>query len=183
MARAAPITSWNNTKATPTVDVMAYVDETALLIGDVRVSQGAAILPRVVIRADEGSPIIIGRDTNVQDGVIMHALLNTSITVGDRCSIAHGAVVHGPCELEEGCFVGFLTVLLKVKAGKGCFISHRALVQGVELSPGSFVPPGAVVTTQEEADRLPRVPEELKSFAHEVLEVNDGLRRGYLEAR
>lgn len=182
MTRPAPITKWNAEAVRPTIDPRAYVDETALLIGDVRVASGACVLPRVVLRADEGAPIVIGENTNLQDGVIMHALLNTGVHVGARCSVAHGAIVHGPCELASGCFVGFTTVLLKVKAGPGCFISHRALVQGVELPENTFVPPGAVVTSQEEVARLPKTNDEHKHFAHEVLEVNEGLRQGYLAA-
>ena len=182
MARASPITHWNSEPVRPSINPAAFVDKTAVLIGDVRLAAGVTVLPLVVLRADEGAPIIIGENTNLQDGVIMHALLGTSITVGARCSVAHGAIVHGPCELDSGCFVGFTSVLLKVKAGPGCFISHRALVQGVELPENTFVPPGAVVTSQEEVARLPKTNDEHKHFAHEVLEVNEGLRKGYLAA-
>lgn len=180
MARAAPITHWNSQPAKPSIHPAAFVDKTAVLIGDVRLSEGVAVLPLVVLRADEGAPIIIGANTNLQDGVIMHALLGTGVRIGARCSIAHGAIVHGPCELDEGCFVGFGSVLLKVRAGAGCFISHRALVQGVELPPGTLVPPGAVVISQDQVADLPQVRQELRSFAHEVLEVNEALRKGYL---
>ncbi len=182
MRRAAPVTSWSGEPALPSVHPEAYVDETAVLIGDVKLARGACVLPRVVLRADEGAPIVIGAGTNLQDGVIMHALLGTEVRIGERCSIAHGAIVHGPCELAENCFVGFGSVLLKVRAAPGCFISHRALVQGVDLPAGVLVPPGATITSQEQVAALGQVSPELRSFAHEVLEVNDALRRGYLAA-
>jgi carbonic anhydrase/acetyltransferase-like protein (isoleucine patch superfamily) len=179
---AAPPTHWNRQVASPHVHPAAFVDSTAILIGDVRLAEGVAVLPRVVLRADEGSPIVIGKDSNVQDGVIMHALLGTSVSIGEACTVAHGAIVHGPCELESGCFVGFASVVLNVKAGPGCFISHRALVQDVTLPEATLVPPGAVVTSQEQVADLPQVCDRLRSFARGVLEVNDALRRGYMEA-
>ncbi len=179
MPRASPVTAWNSQASLPSVHAGAFIDETAVLIGDVRIAEGAAVLPGVVLRADEGSPIVIGAGTNIQDGVIMHALLGTAVRVGERCSIAHGAIVHGPCELGEGCFVGFSSVLLKVRAGAGCFISHKALVQGVELPEGALVPAGAVITSQEQVGGLARVGEGEREFAREVVHVNHELCAGY----
>lgn len=180
MMRPSPVTSWNQEAKIPSVDPGGFVDETAVLIGDVIVKDKAIVCPLAVLRADEGSPIEIGEGSNVQDGVIMHCLMHSSIRVGKDCCLAHGAIVHGPCEVGDGTFVGFRATLLKTRVGAGCFISHHALVLGVDLPEGRFVPPGAVVSTQEEADRLEAVTAANREFVHEVLAVNAELVRGYL---
>lgn len=179
MLRFSPATSWNHVEKYPRVHELAYIDQNAVLIGEVVIEKNAVILPGVIIRADEGCPIIIGESTNVQDGVIMHALKGSGIEIGRHCSIAHGAVVHGPCRLDDNCFVGFNAVLLKAHLGKRCFVSHGALVIGVEVPEGKFIPPGQLIDTQEKVQALADITGEMSGFAHEVLEVNEELLRGY----
>jgi len=179
MLRYSPATSWNRSEKLPRVHKLAYIDENAILIGEVVVESKAVVMPGVVIRADEGCPIIIGEGTNVQDGVIMHALKGTAIEIGKYCSIAHGAVVHGPCRIGEGTFSGFNTILLKSRIGNNCFVSHGAMVIGVDVPDGKFIPTSHVVDSQEKVDALADIQSEMKEFAHEVLEVNGELLCGY----
>lgn len=89
MLRYSPATSWNHSEKLPRVHKLAYIDENAILIGEVVVHSKAVVMPGVVIRADEGCPIIIGEGTNVQDGVIMHALKGTAIEIGKYGCFAH----------------------------------------------------------------------------------------------
>lgn len=97
----------------PRVDSSAYVDPSAQIIGNVRLGPCVYVGPNAVIRADETdfssavAPIEIGPECNVQDGVIIHALGGAKVTVGRRSSLTHGCIVHGPCTLGTGCFVGF----------------------------------------------------------------------------
>ena len=181
MIRVSPLTSWSGTIRMPSISDQAYVDQASVLIGDVVVEKNAIILPGVVLRADEGRPIVIGEGSNVQDGVIMHCLKGSSIQIGARCSIAHGAVVHGPCRIGEGSFVGFNATLLKCNVGSGCFISHGAQILNVDIPEGLYVPPGTIVDTVEKVKDLVPVIDAQKEFAHEVLKVNDELRQGYKE--
>lgn len=180
MLRPSPLTEWSQESRTPSLAGDAFVDPAAVLIGNVRIETGVIVCPGAVLRADEGSPIIIRRDTNVQDGVIMHALLNSFIEVGPSCCIAHGAILHGPCVIGEECFVGFRATILSSHLGRGCFVSHGALVLNVDLPQGTFIPPGMTVTTPDDVERLPRVGEAQRAFTAEVLHVNRELRRGYL---
>ncbi|MEW6726987.1 hypothetical protein ACP3TJ_06835 [Desulforudis sp. 1088] len=179
MLRTSPLTAWQDQPALPLVSSEAYVDEAAVLIGAVTVNKGAIICPGAVLRADEGYPIIIGENTNVQDGVIMHALMNTSIEIGSNCSIAHGAIVHGPCFIGTGSFIGFRAVVFKTSIGHGCFVGHGAMVMGVDLPDNVYVPPGRIIATEADVERLQPVPDALKEFMHEVLAVNAELLRGY----
>ncbi len=69
-----PLTSWNPEMKAPSIDDTAYIHPQAIVIGDVTIGKRVMVSPFVSIRADEGSPIHIGDDSNVQDGVIMHGM-------------------------------------------------------------------------------------------------------------
>ncbi|MFZ5651882.1 MAG: transferase [Bacillota bacterium] len=176
---SSPVTSWNGEIKRPLVHPTAYVHHTAVLIGDVRIGSNVMICPGVIIRADEGSPIIIGDSTNIQDGVIMHCLKGSSIQIGEQCSVAHGAVIHGPCVMGRESFVGFNSVVHDARIGDNCFVSHCALVTNVSLPDNTMVPAGKIVQTRDEAGSLPAAGEEQKIFNAKVVNVNEELRRGY----
>lgn len=179
MLKANCKTSWNSTGTMPQIHSSSYVDESATIIGDVRIGKDVYIAPCVSLRADEASPIIIGDECNIQDSAVFHGLKGSSIKLGKNVSIAHGAVIHGPIRMEEECFVGFNSVVHASTLDKKCFVGHLAAVIGVALAEGSFVPHGAVIDTQEKADALGRVPESLKGFNEEVVEVNCEFAIGY----
>jgi carbonic anhydrase/acetyltransferase-like protein (isoleucine patch superfamily) len=88
MLKANPKTSWNNTERMPTVSATAYVDDSAAIIGDVRIGEQVYVGPCVSLRADEAHPIIIGDECNIQDGVIFHGLMGSSIELGKKISMA-----------------------------------------------------------------------------------------------
>ncbi len=181
MIKSNPKTSWDNVESMPTIADAAYVDEAATIIGDVRIGNEVYVAPAASIRADEATPIIIGDQCNVQDGAVFHGLEGTSIELGRRISIAHGAIIHGPMKIGDESFVGFNAVVHASNIGARCFVGHMALVVGVYLKEGSFVPPGSTVDTQEKADELGPIPEDLKDFNEEVVKVNTELARGYIQ--
>lgn len=172
MLKSNPKTSWNSQERMPTVSSTAYIDDAAAVIGDVRIGAKVYIAPGVSIRADEATPIIIGDECNVQDGAVFHGLKGSSIELGNRISIAHGAIIHGPLKIGDESFVGFNSVVHASTLGKGCFVGHGASVIGVKLADGKFVPHSALIDSQEKADALGPVPEHLKHFNEEVVEVN-----------
>ncbi len=179
MLKASPKTSWNSSERQATIAETAYVDESAVIIGDVRVGEEVYVGPFVSLRADEASPIIIGDKCNIQDGVIFHGLMGSSIQLGKKISIAHGAVIHGPMNIGDESFVGFNSVVHASTLGRKCFVGHAAAVIGVKLEDGKFVPHGAVIDTQDKANSLGAVPDSLKHFNEEVVEVNREFARGY----
>ncbi|MDP4108249.1 MAG: carbonate dehydratase, partial [Bacillota bacterium] len=143
----------------------------------------------VSIRADEGTPFYIGTSTNLQDGVILHGLLNKRVTfgeqsysifIGNEVTIAHRALVHGPCYIGDKTFVGFNAIVYNAIVGHGSFLSNNAVVTNeVRLAPNRFVPPGALIDTQEKADALSTVPNDSKEFAYEVQKVNQEFPASY----
>lgn len=176
---SSPVTTWRGEIKRPQVHSTAYIHHTAVLIGDVRIGRNVTICPGVVIRADEGSPIIINEGTNIQDGVVMHCLMDSSIEIGTNCSIAHGTVIHGPSVIGKETFVGFNSVVLNARVGDKCFIGHCALVTRVTLPDDTMVPSGKILESQDEVVNLPAVTEHQNQFNTRVVSVNDELRRGY----
>lgn len=184
-----PITSFNPIPHYPKIDKTAFISQFSSVIGDVTIRNNVFVAPNVSIRADEGTPFYIGSNTNLQDGVILHGLLNKkisaggknySIFIGNEVSIAHGALVHGPCYIGDKVFVGFNSIVYNAIVGKGSFISYNAVVtNGVRISPNRFVPPGAVIDSQEKADALSSVPKDSKEFAYEVQKVNQEFPASY----
>ena len=169
----------------PEVHPEAYIDPTAQVIGRVRIGPGVFVGPNAVIRADEldtdgrASPIIIAAECNVQDGVIIHALAGTEVTVGPRTSLAHGAIVHGPCSLGAGCFVGFGAVVFKATVGPGVFIATRAVVEGVDVPANAFIP-SCTIASPDEVSQLAATDQPQREFMAEVVRTNIKLAREYL---
>ena len=186
---ANPITSFNPVPRFPTIDETAFISQFSSVIGDVTIKNNVYVAPNVSVRADEGTPFYIGSNTNLQDGVILHGLLNRrisvgpkafSIFIGNQVSIAHRALVHGPCFIGDKVFVGFNSIVYNAIVGKGSFISYNAVVtNGVRIPPNSFVPPGANIDTQEKADALSPVPADSREFAMEVQRVNQEFPASY----
>ena len=170
---------------TPQVDPTAYVDPSAQLIGHVTVGPRAYVGPNAVLRADEvdadGSvkAITIEAESNIQDGVIIHALAGSAVEIGSRTSIAHGAIIHGPCRIGNGCFVGFGATVFKAEVGEGAFLGARAVVEGVDIPGGVFVPSMTCVTEDNVAE-LPEVDESQRQFMDKVVRANLKLTEEYL---
>ncbi|MGC1395448.1 MAG: ribulose bisphosphate carboxylase small subunit [Coleofasciculaceae cyanobacterium] len=186
---AAPPTPWSKSLAEPTIDKTAYVHSFSNITGDIRIGPEVMVGPSTSIRADEGEPFYIGEGTNIQDGVVIHGLEegrvigddqeNYSVWIGKDTSITHMSLIHGPAYVGDNCFIGFRSTVFNARVGNGCIIMMHALVQDVEIPPGKYVPSGAVITNQQQADRLPDVQDEDRQFASHVIVVNDALRTGY----
>jgi SulP family sulfate permease len=176
----------------PNVSHLAFVSSKATVIGLVIIEEYVIVAPGASIRADEGSPFRICRGTNMQDGVILHGLLGKyveidgvlySIYIGSHCSIAHGAIIHGPSSIGNKTFVGFRAIVHNSRIGRECFIGHGAQVIGVEIGDRRYVPNGMVVDSQEIADQLPVITEKHLEFNKEVVDYNKKLVELYKERR
>ncbi|WP_066376573.1 MULTISPECIES: ribulose bisphosphate carboxylase small subunit [unclassified Anabaena] len=187
---AAPPTPWSRNLAEAKIHETAFVHSFSNIIGDVRIGANVIIAPGTSIRADEGTPFHIGENTNIQDGVVIHGLeqgrvmgddgLEYSVWVGKNASITHMALIHGPAYVGDNSFIGFRSTVFNARVGAGCIVMMHALIKDVEVPPGKYVPSGAIITTQKQADRLPDVQPQDKDFAHHVIGINQALRTGYL---
>jgi carbonic anhydrase/acetyltransferase-like protein (isoleucine patch superfamily) len=169
----------------PHVHPSAYVHPSAVIIGNVRIGEKVFVGPNAVIRADEPCPegkveaIVIESEVNIQDGVIIHALGGSPVFIGRGASLAHGAVVHGPCDVGEGCFIGFKSVVFNSTLKHGVVVLHQSLVEGVTIEAGKHVPSMTAVRNQEEVEVLDEAPAELAAFAGKVRQTNVFLAEVY----
>jgi sulfate permease, SulP family len=169
-----------------------FISSRSAVIGKVIIENNVIIAPGASIRADEGSPFRIGQCTNIQDEVIVHGLLDRYITekgkrysvfIGKFCSIAHGAIIHGPTKIGDKTFIGFRSIIHNSTVGRNCFIAHGAIIDSVKIKDGRYVRDGMVVDSQEIADKLPKVPHNKAEFNEEVVEYNKKLCKWYKERR
>lgn len=162
----------------PRIAETAFIHPSAVVIGNVQIGENVFVGPNAVIRADEPctegnvEAIIIESEANIQDGVIIHALGGTPVRIGKGASLAHGAVVHGPCDVGENCFIGFKSVVFKSFLGRGVVVLHQALVEGVTVPEQVHVPSMTAVMTEDDVRALQPASSELAAFADKVRKIN-----------
>ncbi|MDX1609738.1 MAG: gamma carbonic anhydrase family protein [Halofilum sp. (in: g-proteobacteria)] len=122
----------------PFIDDGAYVDEAAVVIGDVAIGPQSSVWPTSVLRGDVHQ-IRIGERTNIQDGTIVHVTHDGEFspggqptTIGNDVTVGHRAVVHA-CTIED-----------RVLVGMGAIIMDGAVVRSdVIIGAGALVPTDA----------------------------------------
>ena len=134
-----------------------WIAPTATVIGKVRIGAGVGVWFGAVVRGD-GEAIVIGRDTNLQEQVVVHTDPDFPVTVGAGCTVGHRAILHG-CTLGDNVLVGMGAIVLNgARIGDNCLIGAGALVpEGREIPAGALVigMPGKVARalTAEEIER------------------------------
>lgn len=185
-----PITHFAPKSYQPKVAPSSTIQPNASVIGAVILSDNVLVSPFASIRGDEGTPIFIGKNSNVQDGVVIHGLENKfvnntglgySVYIGENVSLAHQSQVHGPAKVGNNTFVGMQSFVFKSEVGDNVVIEPCAKVIGVKVPSNRYVPAGEVIKTQEQADKLPMITPEysMKDLNGEVVEVNKQLNKGY----
>ncbi|GMR03666.1 MAG: gamma carbonic anhydrase family protein [Gammaproteobacteria bacterium] len=127
----------------PTIAVSAYIDEHAVIIGDVVIGEDSSIWPMCSVRGDVNL-IRIGRRTNIQDGSVVHVThpyknvpKGHAVHIGDDVTIGHQCTIHG-CTIENSCLIGMgSTILDGAILHTGVFLAAGSLVtEGKELEGG-----------------------------------------------
>jgi len=170
----------------PQVDPTACIDPTAQIIGNVHIGPDVFVGPYAVIRADETDtegrvhPVTIEAQCNIQDGVIIHALGGTSVTIGRRSSVSHGCTIHGPCTIGQGCFIGFKSVVYDAVLHDRIFVGTAAVVQSVTLQSDCSVRPATVLISNAAVEAMtgPLGSQEIQFMAR-VINANLKLIKGY----
>ncbi len=129
---------------TPNIHPTVYVDESAVVIGNVTIGKYSSVWPLTAIRGDIQC-ITIGEYTNIQDGSVLHvthgspfttpsAAEGYPLTVGNNVTVGHKAVLHG-CTIKDNCLIGM-----------GAIVLDGAIVETeVMIGAGSLVPPGKIL--------------------------------------
>jgi len=175
----------------------------ASVIGNVTLGKKIMVSPMASIRGDEGQPLYVGDYSNVQDGVVIHALeteldgkpvdknlydvngVKYAVYVGSHVSLAHQAQIHGPAVVMDDTFVGMQTLVFKSFVGKGCVLEPGVILMGVTVPERRYVPAGSVIRNQEQADKLPEITDDypMKNLNKGVVHVNTSLAKGYLSVK
>lgn len=169
----------------PQIHPSAFVDPTAVICGRIVIEENVFVGPYAVIRADEMDaeghiePVVIGAHSNIQDGVVIHSKSGAPVTIGQRTSIAHRAIVHGPCTVGNDVFIGFNSVLFDCTVDDGCVVRFNAVVDGCHLPPNFHVPSTARIGRETDLSSLPRVSVDASEFSEDVARTNNALVSGY----
>lgn len=116
-----------------------FVAPNATLIGSVVMHARSSVWFNVVVRGDN-DPIVIGEETNVQDGSVLHTDAGVPLTLGRGVTVGHQAMLHG-CTIGDFSLIGINAVVLNgAKIGSYCIIGANALVpEGKQIPDGSLV--------------------------------------------
>jgi len=133
----------------PRIAPDAWVDSAALVIGDVEIGAGSSVWPMSVVRGDIQA-IRIGRDTNIQDGSVLHVTHDSPysrggrpLIVGDGVTVGHKAILHA-CSVGDHCLIGMGSIVLdgavlepRVMLGAGSLVTSGNRLEGGYLWLGS----------------------------------------------
>jgi carbonic anhydrase/acetyltransferase-like protein (isoleucine patch superfamily) len=138
----------------------AWVAPSADLIGDVRLGARASVWFGAVLRGDN-TPLIVGEETNFQDGAIGHSDPGVPLTIGDRVTVGHQAILHG-CAVADDCLIGMgARILNGAVIETECIVGAGALITaGKRFERGSLIvgaPARAVRQVTDEERQLLRV--------------------------
>ena len=159
----------------PQIATSAYVDDAAIVIGDVAIGEHSSVWPAVVIRGDVHY-IRIGARTNVQDGSVLHVMRDEwPLILGDNVTVGHGVVLHG-CTIESRCLIGMGSIILN-----GATIGGGSIIAAGTLVPErTQVPPGSLFMGHPGKLRRALSPEEqeaIDGYAQRYFEYKETYRR------
>ncbi len=117
----------------------AFIAPTAAVMGEVTIGAESSIWYGAVLRGDM-APIVIGSQTNLQDGTVVHVDEGVPCQVGSRIGVGHRVILHG-CTVEDDCLIGMGSVLLnEVRIGSGSVVAAGAVLpEGMQVPPRSLV--------------------------------------------
>lgn len=122
----------------PKIDQGVFIAPTAAIIGDVTIKTGSGIWFNCVLRGDV-EPITIGKNTNIQDGTVVHCTRGGGKTIiGDNVTIGHKALIHA-CTLEDASFIGMGAILM----------DNVVVETGAMVAAGSLVTPNKIIRKGE----------------------------------
>ncbi len=134
-------------KNVPEINSDSWVAPNAIIIGKVKLEKNSSIWFNAVLRGDI-EKIVIGENSNIQDGSVLHTDPGCPLTVGKGVTVGHMVMLHG-CEISNDTLIGIgSTILNKAKIGKNCIIGANTLVTENKVIPDNSLvlgSPGKVI--------------------------------------
>ena len=118
----------------PKIDKSAFIAENATIIGDVTIGKNVSIWYNVVLRGDV-SPIIIGDNTNIQDGSVIHCDVGMPTIIGNHVTVGHNVTLHA-CEINDNTLIGIGSIILN-----GAIVGENSIIgAGAIVTPRTKIP-------------------------------------------
>ncbi|MCU0602558.1 MAG: hypothetical protein MUC33_07835 [Desulfobacterales bacterium] len=179
--RPNPVGDW------PKIDPTAFVDPSAQIMGNVVIGPRVYVGPLSVIRADEVGekgkvhPVIIEEDACVQDGVVIHGRAGTSLTIGPRCNISHGVIVHGPATIKADSFVAIRAVVYDSVLEESVWVGVGSVVMRTKVPANTWIPAGSIIRSDHDTKQFRLIDLKEENYKKGVYEASAALRDGYLK--
>ncbi|NQT58925.1 MAG: gamma carbonic anhydrase family protein [Bacteroidetes bacterium] len=123
----------------PKIAQSAFVFGSAVIIGQVSIGSGSSVWANAVIRGDIGT-ISIGENSNIQDNCVVHITEGLPVSIGDRVTVGHGAILHS-CTVGNDCLIGMGSIILdKAVIGDNSMVGAGSLV-----TPGKTFPSNSLI--------------------------------------
>ena len=141
----------------PEIEKDVFLAEGAQVIGNVKIGEGSSVWFNTTLRGDV-MPITIGRETNIQDGSVLHGTYGKfACEVGDRVTIGHSVILHG-CKIGTRCLIGMGSIVMD-----GAEIGEHSVVgAGSLVTEGKKFPPRSLIVGRPAVVKRPLNEEELK---------------------
>ena len=140
---------------TPKIDPGSWVASNAVIIGRVELKKNSNVWFNTTLRGDL-EPIIIGENSNVQDGSVLHTDPGCPLKVGKNVTVGHLVMLHG-CTIGDNSLIGIGAVILnKANIGKNCIIGAKALITENKIIPDNSLvvgSPGKVIREVSEEEK------------------------------
>jgi carbonic anhydrase/acetyltransferase-like protein (isoleucine patch superfamily) len=134
-------------KNVPEISADSWVAPNAIIVGKIKLEKNSSIWFNAVLRGDI-EKIVIGENSNIQDGSVLHTDPGCPLTVGKGVTVGHMVMLHG-CEISDDTLIGIgSTILNKAKIGKNCIIGANTLVTENKVIPDNSLvlgSPGKVI--------------------------------------
>ena len=147
----------------PQIDETVFIDDSAVVTGNVVIGKDSSVWPCCSIRGDIHS-IVIGERSNIQDGCVLHVTHDSEyapggfkLEVGSEVTVGHNVILHA-CTIEDGCLIGMGSVVLDgavvqsgAMVGAGSLVPPNKIIEGGFMWLGSPVKKMRVLTDKEKA--------------------------------
>lgn len=112
----------------PVIHAPVFIAPGSYVIGRAEIGEQSSVWFNAVVRAD-GDEVLVGKKTNLQDLVVVHADPGAPVVIGDQVTVGHGAIIHGA------------TIASEVLIGMGAVVMNGAVVEGHAIvAAGTLVP-------------------------------------------